>query len=337
MAREFGKADRSMSGRDTMDSHEAAASPLGRGARDRTETAWTSARRRTARLLMLLVLLAPATGWAALQEGQPPPYITTPQQVVERMLALAKVTADDFVIDLGSGDGRIVITAAQRYGARGMGVDITRDLIAKSVQNAEAAGVGARTRFVLQDALLTDLAPASVLTLYLGPELNEKLIPRILSNMRPGTRVISHDFGLGSWQPDAIERFNVPEKNFGRGGESTVMLWIVPANAAGRWRAEFEHPDGRRTEEFSLGQDYQRLDGVLHAAAGGRALAQARLEGARVSFTVAPESGSRDGARAYSGAIAGDTITGSVRIEGRGDVRPVPFTARRIKTRPDLF
>jgi len=286
-------------------------------------------------LLALALSLATATARCALKEGEPPPYITTPQLVVDRMLTLAKVDADDFVVDLGAGDGRIVVTAARRWGARGLGVEIRSDLVALGRKNAEQAGVADRTRFEMQDALRTDLAQASVLTLYLGPELNEKLMPRILATMRPGSRVVSHDFAIGVWQPDAVERFDVPEKNFGRGGESTIMLWIVPAEASGRWRAEFVGPDGARTEEFSIGQAFQRIEGVLHRGNPGAALRNATLNGPRVRFDAPVGTG--DGTLTFSAAVAGDTMKGSVRIEERNRSQTVPFTARRIKSRPDLF
>jgi hypothetical protein len=286
-------------------------------------------------LLAFTVSLATATARAALRDGEPPPYITTPQLVVDRMLTLAKVGADDFVVDLGAGDGRIVVTAARRWGARGLGVEIRGDLVALGRKNAEQAGVADRARFEMQDALRTDLAQASVLTLYLGPELNEKLMPRILATMRPGARVVSHDFAIGVWQPDAVERFDVPEKNFGRGGESTIMLWIVPAEASGRWRAEFAGPDGARTEEFSIGQAFQKIQGVLHRGNPGAALRNATLNGPRIRFDA--PFGTGDGTLAVSAAIEGDTMKGSVRIEERNRSQTVPFTARRIERRPDLF
>src|SRR5262249_33100609 len=152
------------------------------------------------------------------QDGQPPPYIGTPELVVQRMLTLAKVGETDTVIDLGSGDGRIVIYAARHMKARGIGVEMAAGLVEESRRNAIKAGVDGRVRFIAQDARKADLREATVLTLYLSPDLNFELMPRILGTMRPGSRVVSHDFGIGAWSPDAAERFDVPEKNYGRGG-----------------------------------------------------------------------------------------------------------------------
>jgi len=282
-----------------------------------------------ARLACALLLAAVAHAHAALRDGEPPPYIPTPQLVVDRMLGLAKVGSNDVVVDLGSGDGRIVITASQRLGARGLGVELYDHLVQLARKNAAAAGVADKARFVQQDALRTDLSTASVLTLYLGPELNEKLMPRILDTMRPGSRVVSHDFPISVWQPDAVERFDVPEKNFGRGGESTIMLWIVPAAAAGRWRAQIALPDGTRTEEFSIGQNFQKVEGVVHRGNASPALKNATLEGPRLRFEMP------DG-QAYDANVEGDTMKGVVRVVQRSETRTVGFTARRISARPDL-
>ena len=189
--------------------------------------------------LALAAMLA-ATAAVAQSESPPPrdaPYFPTPQSVVDRMLELAKVGPGDFVIDLGSGDGRIVIHAARHMQARGIGVEMMENLVETSRRNAAKAGVEDRVRFIVQDARAADLREATVLTLYLGPDLNVELMPRILATMRPGARVVSHDFGISGWTPDAAERFEVPEKNHGCGGESAIFLWIVPADVAGRWQA----------------------------------------------------------------------------------------------------
>ncbi|MGH8664317.1 MAG: SAM-dependent methyltransferase, partial [Burkholderiales bacterium] len=151
-------------------------------------------------------------------QGEQPPFVVTPTQVVDRMLAMAKLGPDDVLIDLGSGDGRIVIQAAKRFGATALGIEMNASLVETSRATARREGVAERARFERGDALATDLGPASVLTLYLSPELNERLLPRILAAMRPGSRVVSHDFAISNWTPDRIERLNVPEKNNGRGG-----------------------------------------------------------------------------------------------------------------------
>jgi len=283
----------------------------------------------------LLALRVSSSTATLLREDRPPPYIATPQQVVDRMLEIADVTKDDFVIDLGCGDGRIVITAARRFGARGLGVEIDAGLVAKARALAREVGVAERTRFEMQDALATNLAEASVLTLYLGPDLNERLMPRILSTMRPGARVVSHDFPLGVWQPDRIERFDVPEKNFGRGGESLVMLWLVPARIHGRWRAQIEESGATRIEEFSIAQTYQRFEGATHRGARSAEFLDTRLEGARVSFGIAPDD-AHTAPRYVDARVDGEIMTGMLRTTTGGSARHLPFSARRLSERPHL-
>lgn len=154
------------------------------------------------------------------QNRQPPevPYIPSSTRIVEEMLKLARVTKDDVVYDLGSGDGRIVINAAKRYGARGVGIEINPDLVKEARLNAERAGVTNRVKFVEQDLFETDLKEASVVTLYLLPEVNLRLRPKLLRELKPGTRVVSHDFDMGDWKPDKTVQYN------GR----TIYYWVIP-------------------------------------------------------------------------------------------------------------
>ena len=183
-------------------------------------------------ILGAFVLLAAAPARA--QEEVP--FITTPDHVTLAMLQLAGVTASDHVIDLGSGDGRIVITAAKRFGASGLGVEIVPDLVQKSRDNARAAGVVARTEFLAQDLFNTDLRRATVVTMYLLPEVNLQLRPRLLA-LAPGTRVVSHDWDLGDWAPDRTLTVDVPGKVVGLDKRSRLHLWVVPAQVQGLWCA----------------------------------------------------------------------------------------------------
>jgi len=279
-----------------------------------------------------VALLASVPGMVQAQ-GEQPPFVVTPAQVVERMLTMAKLGPDDVLIDLGSGDGRIVIQGAKRFGARGLGIEMNAALVETSRAAARREGVAERARFERGDALATDLAPASVLTVYLSPELNERLMPRIFAAMRPGSRVVSHDFAIGNWAPDRMERLNVPEKNYGRGGESIVMLWIVPANAAGRWRGTIGEGTARRTVEFSLGQQFQFLEAGLHPPSGAPLAFKASLSGDRISLQLPAQ-----------GAVAAGQISARIDTDvmigtwiGAGDAAAAPFEARRIAARPDLF
>ena len=147
------------------------------------------------------------------------PYVTTPQQVVERMLAMADVSADDVVYDLGSGDGRFVITAAQQFGARGVGVEIDPELVREARAQARLAGVADRVTFRQGNLFDVALHEATVVTLYLEPDLNLRLRPTLLLQLDPGDRVVSHDFGMGSWTPDRVEKMN----------GSTLYLWTIPS------------------------------------------------------------------------------------------------------------
>jgi SAM-dependent methyltransferase len=279
--------------------------------------------------LLPLVLLALQPARA---QDEQPPFVVTPTRVIDRMFALAQVGADDYVIDLGSGDGRIVIQAAKRFGARGLGVEMNASLVAASRAAAEREGIADRVRFEHADALATDLRPATVLTVYLSPQLNERLLPRILADMRPGSRVVSHDFAIGNWMPERTERLDVPEKNNGRGGESVLMLWVVPANAAGRWRGTIGAGESSRELEFSLAQQFQFLEAGLHAWGGEPLAFAARLSGARITLQLPARGPVAPGE--VSASINADVMTGT--WVGANGAR-APFQARRIAARPDLY
>jgi precorrin-6B methylase 2 len=148
------------------------------------------------------------------------PYVPTPQPVVEAMLKLANVGKNDVIYDLGSGDGRIPVTAAQKYGARGVGIEIDPKLVEEANQNAKAAGVSDRVQFRQQDLFQTDMSAATVVTLYLLTENNLKLRPKLLQELKPGTRIVSHNYDMGDWKPERVEQID------GR----TIYLWTVPEN-----------------------------------------------------------------------------------------------------------
>lgn len=249
------------------------------------------------------------------------PYVPTPQVVVERMLNMAAVRRGDMLIDLGSGDGRLVITAAKEYGAHGFGVDIDPRLVSKSNRAAEQAGVADRVKFLKQDLFDTDFHDADVLTLYLLPDVNMALRPKILSELRPGARVVSHDYGMRDWQPDAEAKVPAPDKSVGLRKESMVYLWIVPARVEGDWDVDA----GGRRILISLAQKFQKLSGSVHAAGGDVALGEPRLRGADLRL-VLPAGIYGPEPVELLGRASGDTIEG--RIVGGG--KPVgSFKARR--------
>ena len=193
------------------------------------------------------------------------PYVPTPHSIVERMLALAEVGPNDVVVDLGSGDGRIVITAAQQFGARGVGIEIDRTLIAEAQEKAAKAGVAARVRFVARDLFDADLREATVLTLYLLPETNRKLLPKILDEMRPGTRVVAHRFAVGDWPPDVQVVVDAAEDWSATTAARWLYLWHVPARVGGEW--EVMRDGGGTPFRLALTQAYQRIGGA--ASSGG--------------------------------------------------------------------
>ena len=191
------------------------------------------------RLVIALATLALAGLAQAQPTSSPPlldevPFITSPDNVTLEMLQAARVGPTDHLIDLGSGDGRLVIVAAKRFGATGLGVDIVPDLVDKSLRTAREVGVADKVTFKVQDLFETDLSPATVITLYLLPDFNLKLRPTLLA-LKPGTRVVSHDWDMGDWKPDQTTTVPVPDKKVGLEKSSKVHLWIVPARIDGLW------------------------------------------------------------------------------------------------------
>src|SRR3954469_4617775 len=245
------------------------------------------------------------------------PYVQTPQNVVERMLQVAKVGPADYVIDLGSGDGRMIITAAQKYGARGFGVDLDRRLVELANKRAASAGVADRAAFYERDLYETDLTQASVITIYLLPEVNLMVRPKLLATLKPGTRVVSHDYNMGEWPPDQQMVLDAPDKPVGRDKKSKVFYWVVPANAAGKWRWEWNVAGKPAVFNLSLAQNFQDISGSISAEGGGSGLQKARLENARlqgeeISFTV--NDAASKTRYDFSGHLAGQGIVGSVRV-----------------------
>ncbi len=215
-------------------------------------------RRRILFCLLPLASALPFAGPAAVHAMDEVPFITSPDNVTLEMLRLARVGPDDHVIDLGSGDGRIVITAARRFGASGLGVEIVPDLVAQSQQAAAAAGVADKVRFAVQDLFQTDLSRATVITMYLLPEFNLRLRPALLA-LKPGTRIVSHDWDMGDWKPDQTTVVPVPDKKVGLEKSSKVHQWTVPARVEGLWCGA--GPLASYT--LRLQQQYQEVKGSL--------------------------------------------------------------------------
>ncbi len=214
-----------------------------------------------------------STGLVYAEQAKPldVPYVPTPQAVVDRMLELGQVGADDYVIDLGSGDGRIPVTAAKRYGARALGVDLNPQRIAEAKQNAKDNQVTDKVEFRNQDLFDTPIGQANILTMYLLPRVNMLLRPRILTELEPGSRVVSHAFDMDDWQPDQQDMVE----------GKTVYLWIVPAQVAGRWTV-----DGATPFTLELSQHFQEVQGTATLDGRKIPLANAKLEGKRLQFEL---------------------------------------------------
>jgi hypothetical protein len=224
------------------------------------------------------------------QQGKDVVWVPTAQALVDRMLDMGKVTPKDFLMDLGSGDGRTVITAAKR-GVRAQGVEFNADMVALSRRNAPAAGVADKATFVQGDIFKTDFSKATVITLFLLPDLNVRLRPQLL-NMAPGTRVVSNSFDMGDWTPDQEVSATTECSSYCR-----AMLWIIPAKVAGTWQT----PQG----DLTLSQTYQMLTGSLK----GAPIANGKMRGDEISFTV--------GSNTYRGRVTGNRIEGTTSDGGK--------------------
>jgi len=228
------------------------------------------------------------------QEGKDVVWVPTPQALVDRMLDMAKVTPKDFVMDLGSGDGRTVITAAKR-GVRALGIEYNPELVELSKRSAEKEGVSARAEFRKADLFETDFSQATVVTMFLLPEINLRLRPKIL-DMKPGTRVVSNTFTMGEWEAD--ETSTVSESS---GYYRTALLWIVPANVDGGWRSA--------QGNLAIKQLFQKIVGTVKTGAAAAAIMNGKLRGDQITFTA--------GGAEYVGRVNGNTIEGTIKAQGK--------------------
>ena len=257
------------------------------------------------------------------------PYVPTPQDVVERMLQIARVGPTDYVIDLGSGDGRIVVTAAKQYGARGFGVDLNPERIKESNENARKHGVTDKVAFYQRNLFETDLSQATVITMYLLPRVNMELRPKLLQ-LKPGTRLVSHDFSMEDWKPDTQVTMDAPGKFGGSGGKSDIFFWVVPAKVGGAWRWDLTVGGKPETYEVTLDQKFQVVSGS--GRVGGRAvkLQDARLNGDDLRFTFTVEVNGAPMKHEFSGKVEGDSINGSAVVSGARVQGQQEWNARRV-------
>ena len=246
------------------------------------------------------------------QSGKDVIWVPTPDSSVERMLQMAQVGPKDFVVDLGSGDGRTVIAAAKKFRARSLGIEFNPDMVALSRRNAETEGVADTAKFVQGDIFASDFSSATVVTMYLLDDLNLRLRPKLLE-MKPGTRIASHEFNMGDWEPDDTSHID----------GSTTYFWVVPAKVGGDWKLGVDI-GADEDAVLKLSQKFQRVEGTLVARSSQLGLRDASLRGDRIKFSLVDYRGIL---REFSGRVRGGVISGSV----RGDGKPAgQFRARRV-------
>jgi hypothetical protein len=269
---------------------------------------------------------------SALAQEPRVPYVPTPQDVVDKMLQMARVSSADYLIDLGSGDGRIVVTAAKKHGARGFGVDINPTRVAEAVANADKAGVADKAAFYQRDLFQTDLTQATVISMYLLPRINLDLRPKLL-DLKPGTRIVSHDFDMGDWKPDSHLRFHSKEKYSGAGGDSEIYFWVIPAKVAGTWR--WELPAGGKGGNpqpvaVTLEQTFQMVTGSAQVGGRSAPLRNVKLSGDELSFVFTADLGNGPVTHEFKGRADGDRLDGSASVSGSRTQGRYDWSAQRV-------
>jgi SAM-dependent methyltransferase len=260
-----------------------------------------------------LALVAAFASLPAAAQIKAGPYVPTPSVIVDEMLKLGDIRRDDYVVDLGSGDGRIVITAAERYGARGLGVDIDPALVDLANENARRAGVADRVRFEKQDLFATSLADATVVTIYLLPHTVTQLVEKLRGEMPPGARVLSHDYALAPWPEDRVIRMDVPEKVAISGTTRTLLyLYTVPARIGGEWSLELPAGLARTPVRIAAKDLPFRVTATATAGKNQVPLDDLSLHGKDIAFTLRARGADR---LRLVGRVDGDTMQGT--IEGR--------------------
>ena len=243
------------------------------------------------------------------------PYVPSPQSVVSDMLKFANVGPSDFVIDLGSGDGRIVLTAAKVFGARGFGVDINEKLVKEANESAKAQGIADRASFTVQDLFKTDIRKATVLTMYLLPNTVNMLKDKLQSELRPGTRIVSHDYPLSGWLPEDFRQFDLQDKVEISGVTTTLIyLYLVPAHVQGAWSLKLPASMGKNPVRLELTQRITRVSGSARVGGKDVALEEGKLRGERLTFRLALEGKNYE----FTGTVKGSSMDGALVDIGSG-------------------
>jgi SAM-dependent methyltransferase len=281
---------------------------------------------------------------AAAQQKQPDvPFVPTPDKVVTEMLRMAQVSKDDVLYDLGCGDGRIVITAAKEFGCRGVGIDIDPERIKESRENAIAAGVSDRVRFIQMDLFEAEISEATVVTLYLLSEVNLRLRPKLLKELNPGTRVVSHQFSMGEWDPDASSSVKTGdywdehvedfwnEHFIDYWSSHEVYLWIIPGNVTGTWKLTIPDISGKNEFTLKFDQEFQKVKGETFEGQSVIPLfiKEEKIKGNMLQFTLEREVEGRTENWHFEGKLRGYIMQGTLNIEGSPVKQNLKWEARR--------
>ena len=269
------------------------------------------------KLIIILVLsvasVSTTTSAQSCDDKYDVPYVPTDNEIVETMLEMAHVTENDVLYDLGCGDGRIVIAAAKKYGARGVGIDINPLRIGESNKNAQQEGVTDKVRFIEQNFFEADISAATVLTMYLLPKINLQLRPRLFRDLRPGTRIVSHDFHMGEWDPDqstVMDGGYDAESSF---DNHTVYCWVLPANVSGTWKLTVSDMSGLYDYILNVEQHFQKLQGTFTNKGESIPVKSLKIAGYTLQFMVGEKDTGEANVRLFHGTVKGNYLSGTVK------------------------
>jgi len=268
------------------------------------------------------------------------PFVPTPEQVVMEMLKMANVNKNDVLYDLGCGDGRIVITAVKKFGCRGVGIDIDPQRIKESRENAKKQGVSNKVKFLQENLFTADISEATVVTLYLLSEVNLRLRPRLFTELAPGTRVVSHEFSMGKWEPEVSVTVKTGEKPVvdywdqdveDYWNSHNVLFWIIPANVSGTWELTIPDISVPKTLTLKFDQEFQQVNGKAYEGTSEIPLSieEGKIKGDKIHFTLERKLRGRTQRMHLEGTIKDHTMKGAVTIEGNPGTKEIKWKAQR--------
>jgi len=283
------------------------------------------------------------SGAAAQQKEPEVPFVPTPDKVVLEMLKMAQVSKDDVVYDLGCGDGRIVITAASKFGCRGVGIDIDPERIRESRQNAIEAGESDKVQFIQRDLFEADISEATVVTLYLLSEVNLRLRPKLFKELNPGTRVVSHEFNMGNWEPDASSSVKTgdyrdeprvdfwDEDTLDYWNSPTVYFWVIPGNVTGTWKLTIPDISGKNEFTLKFDQEFQRVKGEAFEGTSSIRIfiKDEKIKGNMLQFTMERKLEGHTENLHFEGRVQGHIMQGVLKMEDSPGKAEIKWNAKR--------